>query len=54
MMPADCWKPRHGRITLAIGEPIRPEGSDWDSALRLRDAAYERVLALSGEPPVES
>ncbi len=54
MMPADCWKPRRGSITLSIGEPLMPEGSDWGSALKLRDAAYRRVLSLSGEPPVES
>ena len=54
MMPADCWFPRHGQITLAVGEALRPEGSDWGSALKLRDAAYQSVLRLSGEPPVES
>lgn len=54
MMPADSWKPRPGRITLAIGEPIGPQGSDWNAALRLRDAATQRVSTLSGEPPVES
>lgn len=54
MMPADCWKPRHGTITLAFGEPIPAVGNDWDAALRLREAAYQRVLALSQEPPVES
>lgn len=54
MMPADIWTPRHGSISLSVGEPIQPEGSDWAAALRLRDAAYEQVVVLSGEPPVES
>lgn len=54
MLPADCWKPQRGSITLAVGEPMMPEGSDWAAALKLRDATYRSVQQLSGEPPVES
>jgi hypothetical protein len=50
----DCWKPQRGSITLAVGEPMMPEGSDWAAALKLRDATYRSVQQLSGEPPVES
>lgn len=53
MMPADAWMPRRGSITLAVGEALLPEGSDWEAALKLRDASYRRVSELSGEPPVE-
>ncbi len=54
MMPADCWKPRPGAIILAIGEPLMPEGTDWATAIKLRDATYQSILRLSGEIPVES
>ena len=47
------WFPRKGRIEVVIGEPIRPEGREWRSAVKLRDAARMWVLARCGEPDLQ-
>ncbi len=41
---------RRGGIELVIDPPIQPKGADWQAAVRLRDAARERILARSEEP----
>jgi 1-acyl-sn-glycerol-3-phosphate acyltransferase len=53
----DTWFPRRGAITVTIGRPLEPEGTDggsasdlWKSALKLRDAAREHILRYCGEP----
>mgnify|MGYP000058946089 CR=1 FL=1 len=49
-LPADRWNPRPGPVSVVIGEPIRPEGDDWKSAVQLRDRARKTILEISGEP----
>jgi len=49
-LPADRWNPRPGPISIAIGEPLEPQGDDWKSAVQLRDRARKTILELSGEP----
>ena len=44
------WFPRRGRIAVHVAEPLRPEGTDFAAALRLRDGARARILAQCGEP----
>ncbi len=44
------WFPRHGHASLHVGEPVQPEGSDFQAALRLRHAVREQMLELAGEP----
>jgi 1-acyl-sn-glycerol-3-phosphate acyltransferase len=44
------WFPRPSNINVHIGEPVRPDGSDFSAAVRLRDAVRARMLALCGEP----
>jgi 1-acyl-sn-glycerol-3-phosphate acyltransferase len=44
------WFPRHGSVSLLVGEPIAPEGSDFAAAVRLRDKVRAAVLAHCGEP----
>ena len=44
------WWPRHGRVEIDFGDAIAPEGADWASAARLRDAARAQVLARCREP----
>jgi len=44
------WFPRHGSVEVHIGQEIRPDGSDFQAALRLRDRARAQLLALTGEP----
>ncbi len=49
-LPSDRWNPRPGPISVVVGEPTEPEGDDWKSAVRLRDAARQTILEVSGEP----
>jgi 1-acyl-sn-glycerol-3-phosphate acyltransferase len=44
------WLPRRGSISVHIGSPLRPEGSDFSSAVRLRDATRAAILSRLNEP----
>jgi len=44
------WFPRRGGVELSVRPPVRPDGSDWAAAVRLRDAVRAQVLAACGEP----
>jgi 1-acyl-sn-glycerol-3-phosphate acyltransferase len=48
------WVPRRLPIRVVIGEPIQPQGKDWDEAMRLRTAARAVLLAGCGEPDAEA
>ena len=50
MLRGDQWFPRPARIRVHIGAPLEPEGTEFDAALRLRDAARAVILTQSGEP----
>jgi 1-acyl-sn-glycerol-3-phosphate acyltransferase len=48
------WKlPRPARVSLHVGEPLQPEGSDLPSLVRLRERTAEAIAALCAEPRVE-
>ncbi|SDM55956.1 1-acyl-sn-glycerol-3-phosphate acyltransferases [Geoalkalibacter ferrihydriticus] len=47
------WFPRHGAVSIRVGEPIQIEDEDgdaWDQALKLRKAARRFILRHCGEP----
>jgi hypothetical protein len=44
------WYLRRAAVTVTIGAPILPEGSDWTAAVRLRDAVRAEILRACGEP----
>jgi len=44
------WIARRLPIRVVIGEPMKPQGRDWDEAVRLRTAARAVILAGCGEP----
>ena len=57
MLRSGSWFPRRGRITISIGELIRPgelpgavQGDSWQMALALRDKARQYILHHCGEP----
>jgi 1-acyl-sn-glycerol-3-phosphate acyltransferase len=52
MMRSDQWFPRRTAIGMAIGEPILPTGTDFASALQLRDAARAAILVGCREPDI--
>jgi 1-acyl-sn-glycerol-3-phosphate acyltransferase len=50
MLRAGQWLPRRGVVTVTIGSPLKPDGSGWSSALKLRDSARAEILGRCGEP----
>ena len=46
------WFPRRGDIEVHVGPLLRPEGTDFEAALKLRAAAREWMLAHTPEPDV--
>ncbi len=46
--------PRRGSVTVTISAPITPEGNDWASAIKLRDAVRAEILKHCGEPDLTS
>ncbi|MBI3772790.1 MAG: AMP-binding protein [Gammaproteobacteria bacterium] len=50
ILRSDQWFPRRGAISITIGEPILPEGTDWSAVLTLRNAARAEILRHCGEP----
>ncbi len=49
MLRAGTWLPRHGWPEFELGAVLWPEGGDWASAVRLREAVRTEMLRLSGE-----
>ena len=43
------WLPQRAPLSLTIGERLSTDGDDWAAAVRLRDTARARMLALCGE-----
>jgi 1-acyl-sn-glycerol-3-phosphate acyltransferase len=50
MLRSGSWFPRRGKLQISVGAPILPTGSDWQAAVKLRDAARAVILRNSGEP----
>ena len=46
----ETWILRRASIAVTIGEPIHPDGDDWNAALRLRDRVRAEILKHCGEP----
>ena len=44
------WFARRGTIVVTISAPLAPQGSDWNAAVALRDAARAQILRHCGEP----
>ncbi len=44
------WYPRRAPISVTVGAPVAPDGSDWNAAVRLRDQVRKQILRHCGEP----
>jgi 1-acyl-sn-glycerol-3-phosphate acyltransferase len=44
------WFPRKGAVSIILGKPVKPTGSDWKAAVKLRDAVRSEILRHCGEP----
>ncbi len=46
------WYLRKAAITVTVGAPVAPEGTDWGAAIKLRNAVRAEVLRSCGEPDI--
>ncbi len=44
LLRSDQWFPRHTAVTIEIGEPVIPSGTDFGSVLRLRDEVRKQHI----------
>jgi len=44
------WYLRRAPISVTIGAPVAPEGTDWNAAVKLRDRVRAEILKHCGEP----
>lgn len=50
VLRSGSWLPRRGDLEVEFLPPVRPDGDDWQAAIRLRDAARGEILAHCAEP----
>ena len=50
ILRADSWLPRHGALSITIGEPLEATEGGWSGALQLRDRSRREILRHLGEP----
>lgn len=46
----ETWYLRRYPVSVTIGAPIAPEGTDWNAAVKLRDRVRAEILKHCGEP----
>jgi 1-acyl-sn-glycerol-3-phosphate acyltransferase len=44
------WYLRRAPVSVTVGAPITPQGSDWNATLKLRDRVRAEILKHCGEP----
>jgi fatty-acyl-CoA synthase len=49
ILPAERWLPRRAPVTVAVGQPIQPEGEGWREIVRLRDRARSAIATRLAE-----
>jgi hypothetical protein len=37
-------------VSVTVGPPIMPQGSDWTAAITLRETARAQIVGYCGEP----
>lgn len=50
LLRGDQWFPRRVAVTVEIGQPVMPSGTDFGAVLRLRDQVRKSILSRCGEP----
>ena len=53
ILRADSWFPHAGAVSVLVGEPVMPEGTDWAAAVKLRDMARAAILQRITEPDLD-
>lgn len=52
-LPDRAWLPRWSRFHVVFGPLLKPQGTTWEEAVRLRDKAREEISRHCGEPRLE-
>ncbi|MDH3901545.1 MAG: AMP-binding protein, partial [Gammaproteobacteria bacterium] len=47
---ANSWFPQAGTMSVLVGKPVLPAGTDWAAAVKLRDATRTTILQHVAEP----
>jgi 1-acyl-sn-glycerol-3-phosphate acyltransferase len=50
ILRAGSWFPHAGTVSVLVGEPVMPEGRDWDAVIKLRNAVRTAILHQTAEP----
>jgi 1-acyl-sn-glycerol-3-phosphate acyltransferase len=53
MLRSNQWFPRYTAVSVEIGNPIMPSGTDFKSTVQLRDEVRQNMLSRCGEPDLE-
>jgi len=53
VLRGDRVLPRPGPISLVVGEPVTPSGTDLASLVALRTATMDQIAARCGEPRLD-
>lgn len=54
MLRGNQWWPRWSPVSIAIGDPIAPDGRDFAAAVRVRDRTRAAILARADEPDLQN
>jgi hypothetical protein len=47
------WRPQLAPLSVAVSEPVQPEGEGWHGMLALRDRVRDAILEHCGEPSLD-
>ena len=53
LLRGDSRFPRRGMVRISVSPSIPPTGTDWEAAVRLREAARAAILQHLGEPDLD-
>jgi 1-acyl-sn-glycerol-3-phosphate acyltransferase len=53
ILRGDSPWPRPGRVHLWVGPPVKPEGTNWNAIVGLRDRVADAIAAHCGEPRLD-
>ncbi|MEA3192197.1 MAG: hypothetical protein QOD26_530 [Betaproteobacteria bacterium] len=50
LLRESTWYLRRSTVMVSFGEPVMPDGADWNAAVRLRERVRAEILKRCGEP----
>ena len=53
LLRSNQWFPRRSAVSVDIGDPVLPAGTDFQAIVRLRDQVRQSMLERCGEPDLQ-